>query len=232
MRIWKPTPSGDGLDPSTSIAGRRHGSEIKHRPRGSRHTFRLEHRTELGLTLVRLYFGACLRVIDRHRPEQLMAHRWGIDSCPKGTPSDSGVHDGSRVVWEPGAGCWFSRRSRRSAARISFKAICRELWVSRKVRRAVMHHFSGQKGERKVRHDVGKRLVTVTPICTSLTIQATHPPLVNNRRENTALALALPNLRRSHPSRSGMAWFGTHRPRPAPYLASIKIPAKKSANAS
>ena len=118
--MGKPTPSGDGLDPSTSIAGRRHGSEMKHRRRGSRHTFRLEHRTERGLILVRLHLLACLRVIDRHRPEQLMGHRWGIDSCPKETASDSGVHDGSRAVWEPGAGCWFWRRSRRSAARISF----------------------------------------------------------------------------------------------------------------
>jgi hypothetical protein len=230
MRIWKPTPSGDGLDPSTSIAGRRHGSEIKHRPRGSRHTFRLEHRTERGLTLVRLHFGACLRVIDRHRPEQLMAHRWGIDSCPKGTPSDSGVHDGSRVVWEPGAGCWFSRRSRRSAARISFKAICREGHA--KGSSCGDASFSGQKGERKSVMTSANGSSPSPPICTSLTIQATHPPLVTNRRENTALALAPPNLRRSHLSRCRMAWFGTHRPRPAPYLASIKIPAKKSANAS
>jgi hypothetical protein len=27
----------------------------------------------------------------------------------------------------------------------TIKAICRELWVSRKVRRAVMHHFQGKK---------------------------------------------------------------------------------------
>jgi hypothetical protein len=42
------------------------------------------------------------------------------DRHPKGTPSDAGVHDGSRLVWEPGVGCWFWRRSRRSGARISF----------------------------------------------------------------------------------------------------------------
>jgi hypothetical protein len=69
--------------------------------------------------------GAALAMVKGHQAAYLCfgvekGPRLRGDRRPKGTPSDDGVHDGSRVVWEPGVGCWFWRRSRRSAARILF----------------------------------------------------------------------------------------------------------------